>query len=64
MPPIVVSPSLSEELRKCLQTTFIEMHLSAEGASVLHTLGIDRFEPGHDELYDDIDTMVPRKLVR
>lgn len=52
MPPVVVSPTISPELRTVLQKILLEMVYDDDGVAALSSLGIDRFILGDDSLYN------------
>lgn len=64
IPPIVIAPWVASQIRDCLRATFIEMHLSSDGRNILLSLGLDRFDPAHEELYESVEKMVPKTLSR
>ena len=53
-PPVVVSPKLDERTKSRLKTTFLEMHLNAEGREILEHLRTDRFVEQEDSDYDTV----------
>jgi phosphonate transport system substrate-binding protein len=55
IPPVVVRPNLSSQLRDQLETIFLEMHQNPEGLSALQALDIDRFTVVSPDLYDSVD---------
>jgi phosphonate transport system substrate-binding protein len=57
MPPIVVHPSMEEEKKEKLRTLFFTLHEDPEGAKILNSMLIDRFEPGNDADYTTIREM-------
>ena len=54
MPPVVVPVGSDPELRAQLRETLLNMDRSARGREILAELGIDRFVPSDDRLYDSI----------
>lgn len=57
IPPVVVNPALDPQLKEQLRNFFLNLHNSATGAKILHSLGIDRFVIVEDNLYDSIRQM-------
>ncbi len=57
MPPIVVHPSMEEEKKEKLRTLFFTLHEDPEGAKILNSMLIDRFEPGNDADYNSVREM-------
>ena len=57
IPPVVVNPALDPQLKEQLRNFFLNLHNSATGARILHSLGIDRFVIVEDNLYDSIRQM-------
>jgi len=53
MPPVVVSLSVSENVRKNLQDIFVNMHLDSSGRKILENLNIDKFIIADDTLYNN-----------
>ncbi len=51
-PPVVVHPSLDAATKSRLRQLLLEMHQTEEGRQVLAPLGVDRFVPADDALYD------------
>lgn len=51
-PPVVAPPGLDPDLRARLRAVLLEMDRDREGREVLALLGLDRFVPGDDRLYD------------
>lgn len=51
-PPVVAPLGLDPDLRARLRTVLLEMDRNREGREVLALLGVDRFVPGDDHLYD------------
>lgn len=54
IPPIVVSPHLSPQLRQQLQQILLNMHEDSQGAEILKKMNIDRFVVIADSAYDGI----------
>lgn len=54
IPPMVVRPDLSPELKEQLRAIFLGMQDDAEGRDILHKLGIDQFTPIDDAAYDSV----------
>lgn len=57
-PPVVVGPGLDVGTRKQLESLFLELHTTPEGAAILRVLGIDRFVVPPDSAYDPIRRML------
>lgn len=51
-PPAVVHPSLDVATKTRLRQLLLEMHQTEEGRQALAPLGVDRFVPAEDALYD------------
>jgi len=56
-PPLVVSKTLSTELRKSIQDILLSMHEEPEGKEILKNLLIDRFTKSEEEWYESIKKM-------
>lgn len=60
-PPVVVHPALDAATKDALRRLLLHMHETEEGRSALAPLGVDRFVPADDRLYDSaravIDTL-------
>jgi phosphonate transport system substrate-binding protein len=56
--PVGVPRGLDPGLKRALQTVFLELDQEPEGRSILQKLGVDRFIPGTDRLYDSIRRML------
>lgn len=52
VPPVVAPRGLDPDLRGHLRAVLLEMDRSREGREVLALLGVDRFVPGDESLYD------------
>lgn len=57
IPPVVVHPDLSLELKQKLKDMFLHLHEDKKAAHLLRLLQIDRFEEGKDEMYDSVRNM-------
>lgn len=57
IPPIVVRPGIDRELKKELQSAFLNMHNDPEGHEILKNVLIDRFVVVEDNAYDSIRRM-------
>lgn len=57
IPPVVVHPDLSVELKQKLKDVFLNLHKDKKAAPLLHLLRIDRFEEGKDAMYDSVRKM-------
>jgi phosphonate transport system substrate-binding protein len=57
MPPVVVNPTLDPVLKQRLQDFLLDLHNSAEGKSILNSLGIDKFVIVSDDIYGSIREM-------
>ena len=60
IPPVVVNPGLDPQLKEQLRNFFLNMHNSATGVKILHSMGIDRFVIVEDADYDSIRVMKTR----
>lgn len=58
MPLIALSPACPLDLRQAIETTLVNMHETATGATLLTRWQIARFTPVQDRLYDDIRQMM------
>jgi phosphonate transport system substrate-binding protein len=54
IPPLVISPFLSPELKEKIGELLFSMHRDPEGKKVLEGLMIDRFVPAKEEWYESI----------
>lgn len=54
IPPVVVPPSLSPELKEDLAAIFMSIHETPEGKAILEKIQIDRFIAGDDRDYDTV----------
>jgi phosphonate transport system substrate-binding protein len=54
MPPVIATPSLSEEARTRLARALVELHTTEHGRSMLNFGGVRRFAPVEDADYDGI----------
>lgn len=52
IPPVVVNPNQSPQLKETFRQLLMQMHSDAEGASILRALQIDRFVVAPDRIYD------------
>jgi phosphonate transport system substrate-binding protein len=57
IPPVVVHPALSSEIKAQLRDALLEMSNDPDGRRALATLHIDRFVPANPENYDRIRQM-------
>ena len=57
IPPVVVSPSITAELKEKLRSAFLGMHENARGREILKKVMIDRFTLIDDSAYDSIREM-------
>jgi phosphonate transport system substrate-binding protein len=57
IPPVVVPSGLAPELREKLRHILLNMHMDAEGRSILEKVKIDRFLEIDDSAYDSIREM-------
>jgi len=60
MPPVVVHPQIKKQLKRQIQTIFLNMHEDKKGKEILTQLMIDRFVKGDDTKYDTIREMAAR----
>jgi len=58
MPPIVVNPRLSNDLKSRLKSVLLRMHEDPEGQRILRSLGIERFASIEDSAYDSLRQML------
>ncbi|MBI3243440.1 MAG: PhnD/SsuA/transferrin family substrate-binding protein [Chloroflexi bacterium] len=58
MPPVIATPSLSEEHCDSLARALTTMHITRRGQEILNGGGIRRFEQVTDDHYDDIRRML------
>jgi len=54
IPPVVVPPGLAARQKSLLHDTLLAMHDNPRGLEILTHLGIDRFVPVTDFIYDDV----------
>jgi phosphonate transport system substrate-binding protein len=57
MPPVVLSPTVSESLKTKIRAFFFHLHENTRGRHVLGRLQIERFVAAHDSDYDKIRQM-------
>jgi len=57
IPPVVVSPAISNDLKAELRSAFLNMHLDPKGSRILKAVLIDRFTEIDDGAYDSIRQM-------
>ncbi len=57
IPPVVVHPKIESDLKKELQSVFLNMSADPQGKEILSHLDIDRFVLGKDSEYDSIRKM-------
>ncbi len=57
-PPVVAPLGLDPDLRARLRAVLLEMDRSREGQEVLALLGVDRFVPGNESLYDSAQAVL------
>jgi len=57
MPPVVIHPNIEPDLKRKLQSVFINMNTDPQGKEILSHLDIDRFVLGKDSEYDSIRKM-------
>ncbi len=55
--PVGVPKSLDPATKRALQEVFLGLHQDAAGRGILKKLGVERFIPGDDSLYDSIRKM-------
>jgi phosphonate transport system substrate-binding protein len=58
IPPVVVNPTLNQEIKMRIRGLFLNMHQEETGNEILDDLMIDRFVVGNDSAYDTIREMV------
>lgn len=56
--PIVVNPSLSQEVKEKLRRLLLDMNNDPEGQVILDRLKFDRFVPARDSAYDSVRDML------
>ena len=56
--PVGVPRGLDPAVKRGLQTVFLGLHQDPEARPILQKLGVDRFIPGEDRLYDSIRRML------
>lgn len=54
IPPIVARPDLPPELYRRIRALFLSLHRDREAAALMARLGIERFVPGDDAMYDSV----------
>ncbi len=54
MPPVVVHPSMKDNLKRKIRSLFLSIHKKSEGRAVLNELRIDRFVAGNDGDYESV----------
>ncbi|MCL4396130.1 MAG: phosphate/phosphite/phosphonate ABC transporter substrate-binding protein [Chloroflexi bacterium] len=52
IPPVVVNPNFSPQLKETLRELFLQMNADPEGQVILRSLMIDRFVVASDRIYD------------
>ncbi len=57
IPPVVVHPKIESDLKRELQSVFLNMSTDPQGKEILSHLDIDRFVLGKDSEYDSIRKM-------
>jgi phosphonate transport system substrate-binding protein len=57
IPPVVIPAGMAPELKEKLRNILLNMHLDAEGRSILEKVKIDRFTKIEDSAYDSIREM-------
>lgn len=57
MPPVVVHPKIESDLKRELQSVFLNMSTDPQGKEILSHLDIDRFVLGEDSEYNSIRKM-------
>ncbi|MBI5675926.1 MAG: phosphate/phosphite/phosphonate ABC transporter substrate-binding protein [Nitrospirae bacterium] len=57
IPPVVIPASIAPELKVKLRDILLNMHLDAEGRSILEKVKVDRFVETEDSAYDSIREM-------
>lgn len=58
IPPVVVSPSMTPEMKEKLKDIFLSLHEHPEGKKTLNKLLIDRFVEGNDEDYKTVRELI------
>ncbi len=58
IPPVVVHPSLNQEIKARLRSLFLNMNQDEDGRKILGGINIERFVMGSDAAYDTIRSMV------
>ncbi len=58
IPPVVVHPSLNQEIKARLRSLFLNMNQDEDGRKILGGINIERFVMGDDASYDTIRSMV------
>ncbi|MCL6569885.1 MAG: PhnD/SsuA/transferrin family substrate-binding protein, partial [Meiothermus silvanus] len=53
-PPFVAGPVLDSGLRRQLQEAFLQMDRDPEGRAALQAMGVERFAPPSERLYDPV----------
>jgi phosphonate transport system substrate-binding protein len=54
IPPVVVPPSLSPEIKSALTNIFLTIHEAPEGKAILDEIQVERFVAGKDRDYDTV----------
>lgn len=57
IPPFVVHPGIEPEMKARLRDLLLGLHRDPQGAALLKTMQIERFEPGTDTAYDSVRQM-------
>jgi phosphonate transport system substrate-binding protein len=57
IPPLAVSPGISDELKEELRSAFLDMHNDSRGREILERVLIDRFTVIEDSAYQSIRQM-------
>ena len=57
IPPVVVNPKLSPQLKESLRELFLQMDGDPDGQTILRSLSIDRFVEVSDRIYDSARAM-------
>ncbi|MCX7838507.1 MAG: phosphate/phosphite/phosphonate ABC transporter substrate-binding protein [Anaerolineae bacterium] len=58
IPPVVVNPKLSPQLKEALRELLLQMHTDQVGQTLLQGLMIERFVPVSDRIYDSARALV------
>lgn len=58
IPPVVVPPSTSPELRQAMRSVLLNMHQDQKGKKILEQMRIERFVTTDDSSYDSIRAML------